>query len=137
MIYSMFAMILLTFAVAIYMFRLRVAAVKEGQVKLSQFRLNNSADVPDKLAQASRNYSNLFEVPILFYSAAILAITLHLESTAVIILGWIFVASRIAHSWIHLTSNNELHRLKAFMLGNLCVFIICAILVLQYATTPH
>jgi len=137
MIYSMFAMILLTFVIAIYMFRLRVDAVKKGQVKLSQFRLNSGIDVPDKLTQASRNYSNLFEMPTLFYIAGVLAIALHLESTAVIILSWIFVASRIAHSWIHLTTNNVLHRLKAFMLGNLCVFIIWSILVLQYATTHY
>lgn len=136
MIYAMFAMVLLTFAVAIYMFRLRVAAVKKGELKLSYFRLNSGANVPDKLAQASRNYSNLFEIPLFFYIGCSLALALNLENIASIILSWLFVASRIAHSWIHLTSNNVLHRLKAFTLGNICVLLIWGLLVWQY-TVKH
>lgn len=135
MVYAMFTMIVLTFAIAIYLFILRVNAVKKGQVKLSQFRLNNNADVPDRLVQAARNYSNLFEVPLLFYIAGVVALALHLENTTLIILSWMFVISRLAHSWIHLTSNNVLHRLKAFMFGNICVLLMWAILVWQYATS--
>lgn len=135
MVYAMFTMIVLTFAIAIYLFILRVNAVKKGQVKLSQFRLNNNADVPDRLVQAARNYSNLFEVPLLFYIAGVVALALHLESTTLIILSWMFVISRLIHSWIHLTSNNVLHRLKAFMFGNICVLLMWAILVWQYATS--
>ena len=137
MLYAMLAMILLTFSVAIYMFRLRVAAVKTGKVKLSEFRLNNSANLPDKITQASRNYSNLFEVPVFFYIAGTLTITLQLENAAILILSWIFVGARIAHSWIHLTSNNVLHRLKAFMLGNISVFLIWLMLILQYTANQY
>lgn len=134
MVYAMFTMILLTFAIAIYLFVLRVNAIKKGQVKISQFRLNNNADVPDRLVQAARNYSNLFEVPLLFYIAGVLALALHLETITLVILSWMFVISRLIHSWIHLTSNNVLHRLKAFMFGNICVLLMWTILIWQYAT---
>jgi len=134
MIYTMFAMVLLTFAVAVYMFRLRVTAVRSGQLKLSHFRLNNESDIPTKLTQASRNYSNLFEMPVLFYVAGSLAIALHLENTFITSLSWIFVASRMIHSYIHLTYNNVIHRLQAFMLGNICILLIWGIIVLHYTT---
>ncbi len=134
MIYSMFAMIALTFAVAGYLFKLRIEAVKTGQVKLGSFRLNNSTDIPPKMLQASRNYTNLFEVPTLFYSAGILALVLHVNTPSMVLLSWIFVASRVAHSWIHLTNNNVIHRLQAFMVGNISVLLMWLILVLEYST---
>lgn len=133
MLYPMFAMVILTCAIAIYLFRLRVRAVKAGQVRLSQFRLN-TGEVPDAITQAARNYSNLFEVPVLFYTAGAIAIALGIQVPAMIITAWIFVLARIAHSWIHLTGNNVIHRLRAYMLGNICVLVIWGILVASYAT---
>lgn len=133
MLYPLFAMVLVTFAVAIYLFRLRVKAVKSGEIRLSQFRLN-SGDMPDEVAQAARNYTNLFEVPMLFYTAGAIAIALGIQVPVMIITAWIFVLARIAHSWIHLTSNNVIHRMRAYMLGNICVLVIWGILVASYAT---
>lgn len=142
MIYAMLTMVLLTFAVAVYLFLLRVNAVKKGEVRISYFRLNKDKampdrDVPDRLLQAARNYSNLFEVPTLFYVGCALTLALHLESAATLVLSWVFVGSRIVHSWIHLSYNNVLHRVKAFMLGNICVLLIWIMLVLQYAANQQ
>lgn len=133
MLYPLFAMVLVTFAVAIHLFRLRVKAVKSGEIRLSQFRLN-SGDIPDEVAQAARNYTNLFEVPMLFYTAGAIAIALGIQVPAMIISAWIFVLARVVHSWIHLTSNNVIHRMRAYMLGNICVLVIWGILVASYAT---
>ena len=133
MLYPMFAMVLLTFAVAIHLFRLRVKAVKSGSMRLSQFRLN-TGDAPDAMAQAARNYTNLFEVPLLFYVAGTLAITLGLQTPTLVVIAWIFVAARALHSWIHLHSNNVIHRLRAYMLGNICVLAMWGILIAGYAS---
>lgn len=132
MLYPMFAMVLLTFAVALRMFLLRVRAVKSGQMRISQFRLN-TGDTPDAIAQASRNYTNLFEVPVLFYAAGTLAIALGLQTSALIVTAWIFVIARVVHSWIHLHSNNVINRMRAYMLGNICVVLLWGILVASYA----
>jgi hypothetical protein len=137
MIYSMFAMTLLTFTVAGYLLKLRIAAVRKGEVKLSTFRLNNRDDIPPTLIQASRNYSNLFEIPVLFYCAAILALLLHLETPVMIMLGWLFVGSRAVHSWIHLTSNNVIRRMQIFLFGNICVLLLWIILVTKYSLNAH
>jgi len=132
MLYPMFAMILLTFAVAAHLFRMRVKAVKAGEIRLSQFRLN-TGETPDAMAQAARNYTNLFEVPMLFYTAGATAIALGIQVPSMVITAWVFVLARCAHSWIHLTSNNVIHRMRAYMLGNVCVLVIWGILVASYA----
>jgi hypothetical protein len=79
MLYPLFAMVLVTFAVAIQLFRLRVQAVKAGKLRLSQFRLN-TGEMPDSIAQAARNYTNLFEVPMLFYTAGAIALALGIQN---------------------------------------------------------
>lgn len=133
MLYPMFAMVLLTFAVAIHLFRLRVKAVKSGEIRLSQFRLN-TGETPDAIAQASRNYTNLFEVPVLFYAAGTLAVTLDVQTLALMITAWLFVVARIIHSWIHLHGNNVIHRMRAYMLGNICVVLMWILVVISYST---
>lgn len=132
MIYSMFAMMLLTLCIALYLLKLRVDAVKKREVTLSAFRLYNSTGFPVKMQQVARNYSNLFEMPVLFYCAAILTLVLHVDTPAMIFLSWAFVVSRAAHSWIHITSNNVIRRLQAFMAATICVFLMWVILLWQY-----
>ena len=133
MLYPMFAMVILTFAVAVHLFRLRIKAVKAGEIRLSQLRLN-TGEVPDAMEQAARNYTNLFEVPVLFYAAGAIALALGIQTPAMVIIAWVFVLARIAHSWIHLHGNNVIHRLRAYMLGNICVLALWGLLVASYAT---
>lgn len=45
----------------------RIGAVRAGRVKRRDFRLGESADVPDDVSIPNRNLINLLEVPLLFY----------------------------------------------------------------------
>jgi hypothetical protein len=132
MIYPMFAMVLLTFLVAFRLLFLRLKAVKTGSVRLSQFRLN-TGDMPDEITQTARNYSNLFEIPVLFYAAGATAIAMGTDSSAMIVTAWIFVLARLAHSLIHLTTNDVINRFRAYTLGNLCVLVIWGLLLIDHA----
>lgn len=132
MLYAMFAMVLLTFGVAFRLLFLRIKAVKAGRVSIGQFRLN-TGEIPNDMAQAARNYSNLFETPVLFYIAGTIAIAMDVESLELLIFAWGFVVARLAHSWIHLTYNNVIHRLWAFMTGNFCVLVMWGLLLLKYS----
>ncbi len=120
MLYAMFAMVLLTFGVAFRLLFLRIKAIKSGQAKLSQFRLI-TGEMPVEMEKAARNYTNLFEAPVLFYVAGTIAIAMDVESTAMLVIAWTFVSLRLLHSWIHLTYNTVIHRLWAFMAGNFCI----------------
>lgn len=131
MIYPMFALVLLTFVVGGITFVARIKSVRTGQVKPSYYKIMQSTDVPEALIQKSNNFTNLFQIPTLFYAAGCLIITLGLESDLIIILSWLFVITRIAHSYIHITYNHIIHRIIAFMLGNLCVLLLWITIVLN------
>jgi hypothetical protein len=132
MLYAMFAMVLLTFAVAFRLLFLRIKALKSGQVRISQFRLN-TGEMPADITQATRNYSNLFEVPVLFYVAGTIAIAMDVESPTMVSFAWGFVFARLVHSWIHLTYNNVAHRLWAFLAGNVCILLIWGLLLIKHS----
>lgn len=132
MVCPMFALVLLTFTIAMYMLGLRISAVKSGQVKLSAFRLNSEETMSPRMLQAARNYSNLFEMPMLFYAAGAVTLALGLDSVVITVLAWLFVASRIVHSLIHITSNHVIRRMQAFMAGNVCVLLMWVLILWDY-----
>lgn len=133
MIYPMFAMVLLTFLIAFRLLFLRIKALKTGRMRLSQFRLN-TGDIPDEIVQTARNYSNLFEVPVLFYAAGTTAIAMGTESAAMTIIAWLFVLARAIHSLIHLTTNDVINRFRIYIVANLCVLAIWGLLLVDHAT---
>ena len=128
MFYPMFAMVLLTLIVAGILLFSRINAAKSGSVDPRVFKLNQSKEIPDRLIQITNNYSNLFEIPHLFYIACLLAIVLQYESKLLIGMAWLFVASRVVHSGIHLTRNKIIPRLFAFLTGIICVLIMWILL---------
>lgn len=129
MLYPMFALMLLTLAVGARMFWLRVWAVRSGQVQLNHFRLFRTGEEPDTLVQATRNYANLFEMPVLFYAACCASLALGQHTQPLIILAWVYVAARGVHSYVHLTHNRVMTRLKIFMFSNLCLAAIWVLLI--------
>jgi len=121
-LYPLFELVLLTFAIAVWMARLRFVAVKRGDLSARYYRLNRGGEVPEYLAKVSQNYDNLLELPILFYVVSVLLYVTNQVEIAQLILAWLFVASRYIHSYIHTTSNHLLHRMWAFMIGVFALF---------------
>ncbi len=129
MLYPMFAMVLLTYAAMLHIYRTRVTAYKTGQLPGSYFKLFQGVEVPPQVQVATRHFNNLFEVPVLFYAAAITGIMLQHETALAIGLAWLFVALRVVHSLIHLTSNHILWRVRSFMAGNIVLLALWIVLV--------
>lgn len=121
MIYPMFVLVLLTFSILLFTLRVRIRSVQKGDVALSYYALMGEGEVPEIVRKTSRQVSNLFEVPVLFYVAGVLYLSLDIAETLPITFAWLFVIARFLHSCIHLTYNNVLHRVVAFGLGNLAV----------------
>ena len=63
----LFAMFLLTFFIGLWLLKLRFKAVKKNGLNLGYFLLNKGAKQPDYLAKVTNHYTNLFELPDLFY----------------------------------------------------------------------
>lgn len=115
-IYPLFAMFVLTVITLLRMFLTRVSAVKSGKVKMSYFRTYTQSEGPESMLKASRHFSNLFEVPVLFYVVTILGMLLH-EGTAFLWLSWLYVVTRAVHAFIHMGYNNIVHRMIAYFLS--------------------
>ena len=47
-----------------------------------------------------------FELPVLFYVLTILAMITRHADLLFVVLAWMFVAMRLVHAYIHVTSNN-------------------------------
>ena len=131
LIYPMFAMVLLTFTVGSIAIYTRIKAVKSGHAHPNSFKLMNADNYPDKVIKTTRNFNNLFEVPLLFYAACLAFIALKIESQASIFLAWAFVGLRFVYSYIHISYNHLLHRIVAFWSSFLIVGILWVCLLVQ------
>jgi hypothetical protein len=123
-------MVLLTFIVGLVAARARFAGVRSGEVRFAYFKLMQGQEVPDRVTVTTRCFNNLFEVPVLFYVACTLCISLGVEGLSGLVLAWLFVALRSVQALIHLTYNNFLHRMLAFWAAFMCVLLLWMNLVL-------
>lgn len=116
---SVCALALLTFTVLFTLGTQRYKAAKSGAVDISFYKLYQGHSEPDNIRKLSRNLTNLFEMPVLFYAGVILTLSLSLESTILVYLAWIFVALRYLHSFIHCTKNKVKLRFRVYLISTL------------------
>jgi hypothetical protein len=129
MIYLVLAMVLLTFAVLIFAFSQRVIAVRRKKIRISYFRSMSAEQVPPQnIVLSTRHFANLFEMPMLFYVAAVLIVLMKIESTLLVFLAWGYVFFRLIHCVIHVSYNNVVHRMSAFFMGNILLLIMWCII---------
>lgn len=119
-IYPMATLFLLNIFVMFMMLFYRVKAVRTRKVSPRYFKLNKGSEIPEHLEALSQNYSNLLELPLLFYIVCLMAITLKLNVEYFLLYAWLYVVFRYIHSFIHITYNNVLHRLFVFLCPALC-----------------
>ena len=94
--------------------RMRFVAARSGRVDPRFYKVFKGEGEPPELAAQSRNVINLYEMPTLFYTGTAIAFAAGLSAPALVALGWAYVAFRIAHSLIHVTSNRVMWRFRAF-----------------------
>jgi hypothetical protein len=100
----------------------RIRAVKAGRVRRGAFRLGESPEVPADVTVWNRNLMNLLEMPLLFYVVSIAFYVTHQVTPRVVTLAWIYLALRVAHSLVHVTSNRILLRLSSYAVSNVVLF---------------
>lgn len=114
-IYPMFTMVVLTFVIGFSVGASRLISVKKGQVDPQYYKLLSGYTPPEYVIKLSRNFSNLLEVPILFYILGVLLIVLNVNNLLILALAWCYVGVRVVHSFIHITYNHPKHRFYAFL----------------------
>ncbi len=106
---------------ALHNFKTRVGAVKSGQVHPRYYKAHLGESPPERVVLVGRHYDNQFQLPILFFVTCAIHFQIAKVNDLTLILAWLFVASRFAHSWIMLGRNHVLKRVAAFAFGWLMV----------------
>jgi hypothetical protein len=114
-VWPAFALFVLTMLSVARLARLRFAAAKAGTVDARYYKVFKGEGEPPQLAAASRNVVSLHEMPTLFYAGTAIAFAAGEASTALVALGWAYVALRLAHTAVHVTVNRILWRFRAFL----------------------
>ena len=122
-LYPMMALVAWTFFVLLQVPKRRFKAARERRVTAADFKYGESERVPPDVRIPNLNLINLLETPVLFYVACLTLFVTSVDALAVG-LAWVYVATRVAHSAVHLTYNNVFHRLRVFALS---IFVLMAL----------
>ena len=115
----------LVFFVGARLGRARFKAARSGAVKVNDIAVDGTK-WPDDVKKIVNNFQNQFEVPVLFHALLPLLLVTGLADAVAVVLAWIFAASRIVHSYIHIGSNIVIRRFRAFLLGFIVVVLMWA-----------
>ncbi len=118
-LYPAAAMFFLTFAVIVNLGIKRFRAVGRREVSVKYYRLFSEGGEPPRLRVLTRHAQNHFEVPPLFYLVLLFIYVTGHVTWLTVGLAWLYFASRCAHSYIHLGTNNVTHRFSAYAAGGL------------------
>lgn len=132
--WPMIAHAFLVMAVYLELGRRRYVAGKAGLIKSDDYKIYRGDREPESCAKAARNLVNNFELPVLFHVVALALYLTDLAFYPQLVLAWLFVASRYAHSLVHLTANNVGHRAFWFLVGLAVLIVMWALFALNLAT---
>ena len=122
--YPLFAMFVLVNLVMCRLGSLRISQIRNKQVSPQFHQAHQGGEEPKASRLAARNLANLFEVPILFYVLVLTAMILNYSNEPMLILCWIYVVLRYAHSFVHVTFNHVPTRFIVYCLSCLTLILL-------------
>ena len=131
----LFAMVLITLLVTLRLGQSRYRAVFQDGLNPGYFKLNRGGKPPEYLMRVEQHYENLFEQPLLFYIVGILIYVTQQTDTALLVLAWSYIATRILHGVIHIHYNNLIWRRNAFYLSTFVLFTLWGYFYVQLMTS--
>ena len=100
LIWPMLIQMALSIAILFWLAYSRVSRIsKQGIAEIRK------TGFPTHVNNASDNFKNQFEVPVIFYALSLLIIVAGSASTTIVGAAWVFVIGRIVHALIQLTKN--------------------------------
>ena len=130
------AQVVLTFALLGLTGYSRVASVRRGETKVRDIALGQP-NWPERITKVGNSYNNQFQLPMLFYVVVILAYVLRAADLLFVILSWVFVATRLGHAYIHVTSNRVGRRFNAFAAGFAVLVLMWIIVAIRILTSQQ
>ena len=118
------AMVALTFAVTVRMFTERVRQIRAERIPFREIPSGSQMATRFADTRAADNYRNLFEAPVLFYLARVVAARAGPATPLGLGLAGAYLALRVVDSVIHCTYNRVRHRFYAFAASTLVLCVL-------------
>jgi hypothetical protein len=118
-----FVQIALTFGLLYWQGVVRVGHTRRGEVKVRDIALNQP-NWPEHATKLGNAFMNQLQLPILFYVLVAFALLARKADLLFVVLSWIFVLSRVAHAYVHVTSNRVGRRFIVFNVGLLTLVVM-------------
>ena len=125
------ALVLLSAIVWVRLYVERIRELRQRRIDPQSLATSALAAQTLQRVQASDNFKNLFEVPVLFYALCAVLILAQHVSPFFVIGAWLYVALRTIHSFIHLTYNRVTHRFAVYVLSTVILFMLWGVLGVQ------
>lgn len=124
------AMAALTFVVWVRMYLMRVAQMRRERIHPQAVATSSQAAAALTDSRAADNFRNLFELPVLFYLALVVAAQTAQATKTTLTMAWAFVALRVVHSAIQCSYNKVYHRFYSYLAGGIALWSLWAVLAL-------
>jgi hypothetical protein len=115
-----FVQVALSFGLLIALGRVRFAAIRAGAVRIADIALGERV-WPARPTQLANAYANQFELPVLLYALAGLALVAGRADGVLVALMWLFVLARLAQAVVAVGTNHVPTRFRCFLAGVLAL----------------
>ncbi|HEX5127490.1 MAG TPA: MAPEG family protein [Rhodocyclaceae bacterium] len=115
-------MVVVTMVVWIRLYFERTGEMKARRVSPQSIATRQEAARILLNTRAADNFSNLFEMPVLFYVLCLALATSGLQSSLFVMGAWTYVILRAIHSLIHVTYNHVIHRFAIYVISSVLLF---------------
>lgn len=130
-----FAQVFLSFALLLWTGRTRLSAVRARRVEAGEVSMGER-NWPAPAQQAANAFANQFELPVLFYVLVGFALVTKKADFPFVVMAWVFVATRLIHAGIYVTTNHVPHRFRAFVAGFLVLVIMWIVFAIRIMGAP-
>ena len=130
LILAIAAQVLLALGILVWMGFERVPRVARGEIAVKDIAVERQG-YPLRARLLSNNFDNQFQLPVLFYVAALLLLWSGHAGWVELVLAWLFVALRYAHAAVHVTTNRVYRRFFIYTAGLVVLAVLWVWLVVR------
>jgi hypothetical protein len=120
------ALVLWSFVMGAWLYATRIPALMKNRIIYDPYRPNEAfhAQLPAQVRWKADNYNNLMEQPTLFYAVALTLALLDAGTGLNVLLAWLYVALRVAHSLVHALINIVMLRFTVFIAASIVLLLL-------------
>lgn len=112
----------------LWMYATRIPAMKRAKIDVANLTGGTGADLRAKIDTKSQwpadNYNHLLEQPVIFYAICIVLALMDQGDNLNAQIAWAYVALRIAHSLVQVTTNRVIIRFSLFALATIALIML-------------